>query len=658
MNLRGAFFVAWSLCAFAGNMAASAGDRPARRGYPILEVLVLSASGAPCPGAEVWAREREVRPGMDSRNSFAESDASGLATLRELRTSHLYDLMVFHRDLPAMRRDEIYVPPGTSRITLKATRGHTVSGRVIGEDGKPLAGASVHLAYPGRLPASLWAPPLTSTVVTGSDGDFAVERVGDGVWGVVAHVPGLTGWRTGVSAGDADVVISMRRSSTLVVTGFPESFRGSAATLWGIDVPFRFAAEVDEAGVLQVTGVPEGTYTLSVKADPRLSIPVIRVTEGDPSTIRIEVPSPPAPEMLRIRGRVRRTDGTSAPGGKVGLFVERPEGYLTLVSTIVDADEDGRFLVETWPHVAGFRLRAAAIFDGTAGMSEARIGEGDMEVVLAHSTRRLEGIRVQELETERGVEGAEVRVLSVMGGGDFLTGPDGRASPVVDVLPRALLPTSPTGESLGKLQRRWTRKVLGTVEIRVNAPWFLPAVRVLGETPERVEIKLRRAQVVEGCVVDMDGRPAAGIRIRTADGTADTDVDGRFVLIRGRDGPEAPRLVWSPLPDWRPVEMLPCLESAKEEGVYRIPDARRWPLELAFGPKNEGRSVLVTLPGAPAVGPTPQVIIDSRGRCRKIDLLAGDYVLRLLEGNKTIEEFDLSLEPEPASGGWRRYFTR
>ncbi len=595
---------------------------------------------------------------MDSRNSSAESDDSGLATLTKLRPSHLYDVVVVHRDLPVIRREAVYVPPGTSRITIKATAGHTISGRVIGEDGEPLAGASVHLAYPGRLPTLLRTPGLTSTVVTGSDGGFAVERVGDGVWGLVAQVPGFVGWHSGVSAGADDVVISMRRSRTLVALGLQDSLRGSEASLTGADVPFHLKTIVDEEGVVCFTDVPAGSYFLSFKADPLLKIPMIRLVDGDPPTIRIEVPPPATPEMLLIRGQVRLLDGTPAAGAKVGLFAEKPEGYLTLVSSIVNADEEGRYSAEAWPHVAGLRLRVVAVLDGVAGCSEVRDRARGTEVVLTRSTRRLKGIRVQEAENGRGVEDAEVRVLAVMGGGDFLTGPDGRAPSVVDVLPRALLPTSPTGESVGKLARRWTRKILGTVEIRVHAPWFLPVVRVLVVTPEFVEIKLRLAQVVEGRVVDKDGRPAAGIRIRTADGTADTDGDGRFVLIQGRDGPEAPRLVWSPLPDWRPVGRLPSLKPAKEKGVFVIPDARRWPLELAFGPEDEGLSVLVTLPGAPAVGPTPQAVIDSKGQCRNIDLLAGDYVLRILKGNTIIEELDLSLEPEPASGVWRRSFAR
>ncbi len=645
-----------------GAAAGGGAARGERCGYSVLEVQVLSVAGKTVPGARVWAKEREDRPGFDRLSSSGVTDGDGVAVLVRLRPSHRYRVTAFHPAIAAVSRNDVPVPPGRSRLVLRAEQGYAITGRVIGLTGKPRAGVTVTLRPPGRSPVPFEPPGMPSSV-TDPEGRFRLGRVGSGVWGIVARAPRRVAWRGGVRAGSTGVTMRLKRARDLLATGICEVLRGSEATLRGLDAPFILKGRVDRRGTLRIPGVPAGRFRLAFAAS-HVSVPEIDVGDDDPPSIRVNVPSVPPAPRIEVSGRVVGADGSPAAHATVGLYVDAGgKGFLSLVSGVERADEAGGFVLRAYSHLARFDFRVLARLNGMAGASPLCRAGGKTLCILDHKALGL-AVRVLETGSDRPLPGCSVRVLSLLPEtSDARTGTDGRIPPLRGLLPFDLLGNARSFHGIRGLSPPWTRKLPGVVEVRVSrAPWHLPANRILiaGSEPELV-VRLTRAPVFEGKVVDRKGRPAAAIRIRTGDGAADADTDdqGRFVLIGSRKPMDLSHLFWSPVPDWGPVARLPELEPTGEKGVFRIPDARRLPLELTFPPRYEGCSVLLTTPDAapPSAGPTPQGVIDSRGRCTPGRFLSGRYRVRLLARGRIVSEAELVLEEDPPREGWRKTVT-
>jgi hypothetical protein len=94
----------------------------------------------------------------------------------------------------AVLRDVVLEEGKTTKLEATLARGATVRGRVVGPDGKPLAGQWVHLSWPGyfRMASAFrWLADLT-----GEDGRFEIPGVPAGPWRLYAR-------GTGVPAGAA-----------------------------------------------------------------------------------------------------------------------------------------------------------------------------------------------------------------------------------------------------------------------------------------------------------------------------------------------------------------------------------------------------------------------------------------------------------------------
>ncbi len=630
-----------------------------RRGLSSLDIRIESGVDGVLPEGQVFAFEQEFRPGFDRLPSRARTDSHGTAHLAGLRPSHAYSVFAFLPGQEAARVEGIHIAPGLNQLGMEIGRQpRSLKGRVIGPAGEPVPDAEVRLQWPGIASEDLgfWTTPgfdLPASRGTRSDsrGEFVLSPTSEGPWGISAAAAGLRGWRAGVRADGPRIDIRLAPTTTVCATTLSEALLGSAATLTGLGVPLRLESRVDPSGRLEIGGVPPGHYRLSFEAYP-VVVPTIVIADRPPEQVQVSVPNVDVPAPLDIRGRVQTNGNPGTPSASVGLFVDEG-GLLNLVSQISKADGEGRFVLSVRPHLADRTFRVVAVAGDRAGVSRLfRIGES-CEVDLDRPTMALR-LRVIDGPSGEPLAGAQIRIISPMVlTQDCTTVADGRMSALTNLLPRDLLgPPRPWRD----LSPQQVRLLPGVAEIQIDhPPWHLGHTGVY-ETGvcEELVVSLGRAPVVEGRVVDRAGRVAVGFRIRTRDGTADTDEDGRFVLICSSAECDHHDLRWAPLPDWGALERLPRLQTGSIANEYVIPDARRWPVELRFPSDCEGQFAQITLKGAPPVlGPIPSPI-DAQGLCTPNSLAAGSYCLRLMSRGRIMSETELDLEPEPADGVWRR----
>ncbi|MCU0728351.1 MAG: hypothetical protein MUE73_21625 [Planctomycetes bacterium] len=367
--------------------------------------------------------------------------------------------------------------------------------------------------------------------------------------------------------------------------------------------------------------------------------------------VSLAVPELGPEETVEFAGAVQWPDGRAAPGARVALLIEE-HGLLHFWSQ-AHAGGEGRFRLAAPARLSGRAFRVVGSLEDTVGVS-ARLGPGDVAEVRLDRLAGSLSVRVLDDGTGRPLPGARVSIVGPLTNlRGVATGEDGRVRPAEGLLPRDLL-----GEDAAVGASNPPRVIFtpGLAKVRVEGgPWFLPAEEIVETYPgAAVTVRLRRAPIVTGRVRDPAGRPAAGIRVRTRDGDADTGEDGRFVLLGARLDGNHEELRWSPVPDHGDFDRLPPLAPGEGEDEYLLPDARRWPLEVLVPGRFEGSTVLVTLPGVRAgSGPRP-VAVDQDGSGRPGEVLAGRYLVRLLAGPKTVHEEEVVLEADPEGGLWRR----
>jgi hypothetical protein len=649
------------LAATLGAGAGPAGDRePPSAEWAALAVRVLSGAGEPVAGAQVFAIERDDRHSFDGRSNRGETDAAGRAVLGKLRPFHLYSVTVFAPGRPAVVFDRVLVVPGSGDLVVRPAGGLRILGRVVGPGGAPVPGAKVRLRRPGNVLFDLLSScvsdfevPFAPEAESDAAGDFALGPVGEGVWGLCASAPGATGFRSGVRAGAGPVEIRLAPTRAVVAEGICDFLRGAEAELDGCDVPIRFAARVDAGGRLAFPEVPPGYYSLHfprVIAAAGRSVGVA-VEPGSGAPVSLAVPEVGPGETVEFAGAVLGSDGRAAPGARVALLIEEHGRLIFLAQA--RAGGEGRFRLSAPARLSGRAFRVVGSLDDAVGVS-ARLGPGDVAEVRLDRLAGSLSVRVLDDGTGRPLPGARVSIVGLLTDlRGVVTGEDGRVPPAGGLLPRDLL-----GEEAAVGASNPPRAIFtpGLAKVVLEGgPFFLPAQEIVETHPgTAITVRLWRAPVVTGRVRDPAGRPAAGIRVRTRDGDADTGEDGRFVLLGGRLDGNHEDLRWSPVPDHGDFDRLPALAPGEGEEEYLLPDARRWPLEVFVPGRFEGSTLLVALPGAPAgSGPRP-VCVDQDGIGRPGEVPAGRYLVRLLEGPKLAHEEEIVLEADPGGGRWRR----
>lgn len=180
---------------------------------------VVGPKGKPIAGAMVGAFDRTASPEWSAPQFWVAADTKGRYELPALLAGREYQLeasargygqATAHVDVPKKNKGPVKI----ERIVLMAAD-RSISGRIFGRDGEPVAGASVSVRGDGQ-------PYHARPVYTGKNGTFKIEGLCAGEVSLTAHGPAWnsTG-STEADAGETDVAIQLKAPTDPGATSLP-----------------------------------------------------------------------------------------------------------------------------------------------------------------------------------------------------------------------------------------------------------------------------------------------------------------------------------------------------------------------------------------------------------------------------------------------------
>jgi hypothetical protein len=181
---------------------------------------------------------------------------------------------------------------GASDVRLTLIHGESIKGRVVDSNRRPVAGARVS-ARPAKEDASGWG--FAQTLPDGSFEMFSLQAM---PYTLAATTEG-GGFavRSGVSPGDADVVLALRPGGTLQLRvlgadGTPvEGAHAAVDKIGGVSVPIGHFGTSDARGVLEL-GVPAGSIEVRASKGKVAGRLLLSVPEGGTVTGEVRLTEP------------------------------------------------------------------------------------------------------------------------------------------------------------------------------------------------------------------------------------------------------------------------------------------------------------------------------------------------------------------------------
>jgi protocatechuate 3,4-dioxygenase beta subunit len=347
----------------------------------VLEGRVLDSRGEPLPRAHV-----KVFLPDSSRNSRSDhADEKGHYRIDGLGPGE-HRLEAQPWPPFSSRRAEgriVLGETGTHRLDLRMPAGIGVSGRVLDENGEPLAEAWISLVPPGSPRHALGA---RST----ADGSFRIDAVPDGVYRLFGSTQSHTQMaepdEVSVAGREIDgLVIRLGRGATITghILGAAEDLRDLflEARPEGAAEPYTMGDLVAK-GVYRIAPLMPGTWQVTASLPSGLSATgTVRVNAGEEAVLDLEMP-----RGHNLTGRVL-LDGRPLPGAQV--IGHLPEG---------SQDPMGREPRTATRHDGSFELRNLrpgrlflVVSDRAVVHSESLDLSADREVTVAILSGRISG---------------------------------------------------------------------------------------------------------------------------------------------------------------------------------------------------------------------------------------------------------------------------
>lgn len=289
----------------------------------------------------------------------------------------------------------------TKEMTIRLDPGASLEGIVVGDDGKPVAGATVSVETVGGNDPGPggWTTVGGRDFKTGPDGRFAATGLPSKDVDVTAQTfvgPEKNRWATAAAlrvrppARDVRLVlVALGTASLRLLTPDGKPYTGPATIMNGRKrVSASGGPRTIEGGEVRVTGLEDGDYELDVYLGDYLNIH--REYRGRPR-VHTDLGTVTLDAGLVVKGRVVDLSGKPVPGAKVW----GSEGA-------VAADENGAFVLSHEPR-GKIEVRAAAVDFVPASVEVVVTPDlGPIEVRLPHGAlvkgvvRSADGAPVQE----------------------------------------------------------------------------------------------------------------------------------------------------------------------------------------------------------------------------------------------------------------------
>ncbi|MGH9384912.1 MAG: carboxypeptidase regulatory-like domain-containing protein, partial [Vicinamibacterales bacterium] len=488
----------------------------------IVEGRVVDDRQRPVQGAEVFVFTTEAAEPLAPGRATTDAEGRFIVT-----------------NAPPRARSMAVRAPGFAEAVSIGTRanwilerGGTIEGRVVGEVGVPVGGATVEAGL--------------SRTTTDDQGRFRLEAVAPGDVVVIARTgTGRAGALRLVARNGAtlkvDVVLRASAALSGIVTDQTTGrvvvgarlrvYQGSSFTLTGTTA--GTIASTDRTGRFTLLGLLPGLYTVEAArlGYNRAVRPELRLTGGSNSTLAVSLP----PEA-RIAGRVVDESGQPIPGAMV--TVKHPSALEQLarlmragrthVETAI-TDTTGRFVIRGLAPGRGLRLEAAAPAFAAARFGGIDLDTGVTRADVVFTLRRgspVTGLVVDQ--ADRPVVGAAIRYLRLEENtGMPLQVPIQERPPVVaysDAAGRFVI----AGLEAGRYD--FGVSAAGYSSVYLRGRQILPAG--LGGLPK---IVLPPSVSVSGHVLTPTGDPVIGARVTDVDLTTGvrsttTDASGFFIV--------------------------------------------------------------------------------------------------------------------------------
>ncbi len=538
----------------------------------IIRGVVLSNDGAPLAGATVrvtkgssgfnpmafmeLAQRNNVKPPRVS----VETDANGMFEIDGIPGGTV-KLAAEMAGFLTEVTDSLTVTAGESTVgvELRLTRESTVTGRVIGPDGAPVANATVKVALDkpkgmGAMIAGMfggsWARGTTA-----DDGTYTVGGLRSGERKVRVETKlYLHAEATAVVPDEASVAqdFTLRPGYTVLgrvlsPTGDPvggarvgvkwatakSTGNPMAAMMGGMSGPDA-RVTADDEGRFEFTGLQDGPYDLTASSDAHLDGTLDEVVAGA-TEITVQLRA-----AASIAGRVVDVDGNPVPGAwvhrKGGPKKKGANPFMAMLSQgpKVLTDADGNFVL---PKLEPGRYQLFSRRESYAESETQKIELAEGEKVKDVELMLRVGETISGTVVTRGDGGAVEGALVYVTPGAAL---NFNPMDAVDMDPRAPANSISTKTDA---QGGFTLKGLtpGNVTIEVRHSDFAPASLARIAVPGTdVVIEIGTGGVVEGVVTDKSGNAQSGTSIILSGGamgfgrtkTASTDANGFYRMER------------------------------------------------------------------------------------------------------------------------------
>ncbi|MCK6481324.1 MAG: carboxypeptidase regulatory-like domain-containing protein [Planctomycetes bacterium] len=290
----------------------------------------VTSGGKPLEGALVrmttmegendWGRQWRLRSATPHR-----TQADGTWRIENVETGRLV-VQVSHPKCISASRDGLEAADGkVLEVDVELAAGGAVSGRVVGPDGRPFAGARLDVNVEGELPAGtdpFYRPP--DNVAAASDGSFALEGLAPARYRIVATAEGCAD-SDPVTAEPGGAPITLRLSSAFSIAGTVRTRAGQplsnvrvqAVRKVGEEEEVEESANTNREGRFEIRDLPQGTYEVRAEAGwgtgssrPNLVPAVVPSVAAGTQDLLVEVE-----EGLRISGIALLADGTPVAEG-------------------------------------------------------------------------------------------------------------------------------------------------------------------------------------------------------------------------------------------------------------------------------------------------------------------------------------------------------